>query len=107
MRSSIRSCVYRLLMPSYFPASPKLRHQLEAEPDWVKLLNPESLIVHHGMVEPDLAAAAAPPHRHLRPTFQFQRTGYFAVDSDSTVEKPVFNRVVALKEDKEKKTLGR
>jgi glutaminyl-tRNA synthetase len=30
--------------------------------------------------------------------FQFERLGYFAVDPDSTPEKPVFNRTVALKD---------
>ena len=37
-----------------------------------------------------------PARRRLdRPTFQFQRTGFFCVDSDSTKKKPVFNRVVS------------
>ena len=31
-------------------------------------------------------------------TFQFLRLGYFCVDPDSTPEKPVFNRTVALKD---------
>jgi len=31
--------------------------------------------------------------------FQFERVGFFAVDSDSTKDKLVFNRTVALKED--------
>lgn len=30
--------------------------------------------------------------------FQFLRLGYFCVDKDSTSEKPVFNRTVALKD---------
>ena len=30
--------------------------------------------------------------------FQFLRLGYFCVDKDSTPEKPVFNRTVALKD---------
>jgi glutaminyl-tRNA synthetase len=40
--------------------------------------------------------------------FQFQRTGYFCVDPDSTPDTPVFNRTVSLKDswaktkDKEK-----
>lgn len=71
------------------------------EPLWLKTLNPNSLVVEHGFVEPSLAADAKPPKAAV-PTFQFQRVGFFAVDSDSTPKKPVFNRVVALKEDKEK-----
>lgn len=35
--------------------------------------------------------------------FQFERLGFFAVDSDSTSNKMVFNRTVALKEDSGKK----
>jgi glutaminyl-tRNA synthetase len=30
--------------------------------------------------------------------FQFERTGYFCVDPDSSTEKPVFNRTVTLKD---------
>jgi glutaminyl-tRNA synthetase len=31
--------------------------------------------------------------------FQFQRIGYFCTDYDSTPEKPVFNRIVSLKDN--------
>ena len=34
--------------------------------------------------------------------WQFERTGYFTVDPDSTKSKMVFNRTVGLKEDKDK-----
>ena len=44
------------------------------------------------MVEPSLADAK-PGYR-----CQFERQGYFCVDPDSTVEKLVFNRTVALKD---------
>jgi glutaminyl-tRNA synthetase len=30
--------------------------------------------------------------------FQFLRIGYFCADSDHTAEKPVFNRIVGLKD---------
>jgi glutaminyl-tRNA synthetase len=30
--------------------------------------------------------------------YQFERLGYFAVDPDSTPDKPVFNRTVALRD---------
>ena len=30
--------------------------------------------------------------------FQFERTGYFYTDKDTTPERPVFNRVVTLKD---------
>ena len=73
-----------------------------AEPAWLKLLNPDSLVVEHALMEPALRAACGPASGHSRPTFQFQRTGYFCVDDSSSLERPVFNRVVALKEDKTK-----
>ena len=74
----------------------------EAEPAWLKLLNPDSLVVEHALMEPALRDACGPAKGQARPTFQFQRTGYFCVDDSSSVERPVFNRVVALKEDKAK-----
>ena len=36
-------------------------------------------------------------------TFQFMRQGYFCIDTDSTAERPVFNRTVALKDSFPKK----
>ena len=36
-------------------------------------------------------------------TFQFMRQGYFCVDKDSTSEKIIFNRTVALKDSFAKK----
>jgi glutaminyl-tRNA synthetase len=55
-------------------------------------LNPKSLEVVRGKVEPSLASAK-PLDR-----FQFERLGYFALDKDSRTGKPVFNRTVALKD---------
>jgi len=76
----------------------------ESAPSWLKLLNPDSCAEHEAVVERDLAQAAGPPARSAdRPAFQFQRLGFFCVDTDSTAEAPVFNRIVPLKEDKEKK----
>lgn len=73
-------------------------------PTWIKLLNPNSCTVHRALVEKALAEAAVPPDRSKdRPAFQFQRLGFFCVDTSSTAAEPIFNRVVALKEDKEKK----
>lgn len=62
--------------------------------DWKELLNPDSLNVLTGCkLEPSLAEAQ-PGER-----FQFERNGYFCVDSkDSTSENLVFNRTVALKD---------
>ena len=55
-------------------------------------LNPNSLVVVEGLVEPDLAKAEAGEK------FQFVRNGFFCVDTkDSEPGKPVFNRIVSLK----------
>lgn len=55
-------------------------------------LNPASLNVVKGYVEPSLAGTA-PGSK-----YQFERIGYFCADKDSSVEKPVFNRTVTLKD---------
>jgi glutaminyl-tRNA synthetase len=63
----------------------------------VDFLNPDSLKVITGHVEPSLRNARALDH------FQFQRLGYFNVDPDSTPEKLVFNRTVTLRDNWSKK----
>lgn len=60
--------------------------------DYKKNLNPDSLKVVKGYVES--SAANAP----VLDKYQFERLGYFCVDSDSVPGKPVFNRTVALKD---------
>ena len=62
--------------------------------DFIQCLNPNSLEVLTGCkAEAALAGVTAPA------SFQFLRLGYFAVDSrDSTPDRPVFNRAVALKD---------
>ena len=61
--------------------------------DYRAVLNPASLeVVRDAKVEPSLAGA--PPGTRV----QFERIGYFAVDSDSTPDRPVFNRTVTLKD---------
>jgi len=64
----------------------------------VDFLNPESLKVITGYVEPSLKEAKALDH------FQFQRLGYFNVDPDTTPEKLVFNRTVTLRDNWTKKS---
>ena len=62
--------------------------------DYRNYLNPDSLkIVRTAMMEPSLA------HAGKGERFQFERIGYFCVDSKDTFEgKPVFNRTVQLKD---------
>ncbi|WP_029906607.1 glutamine--tRNA ligase/YqeY domain fusion protein [Prevotella sp. 10(H)] len=61
--------------------------------DIIELLNPDSLKVLQGCkMESYLKDAKAGDK------FQFQRTGYFCVDRDSTADNMVFNRTVSLKD---------
>ena len=61
--------------------------------DFRELLNPDSLkVLTECYVEPSLLSAEPLDH------FQFQRIGYFNLDSDSSTEKLVFNRTVSLKD---------
>lgn len=62
------------------------------EVDFKEYINPDSLKVITGYVEPSLKTAVSGDK------FQFQRLGYFAVDKDSTAEKLVFNKTVGLRD---------
>ncbi|MCL2561403.1 MAG: glutamine--tRNA ligase/YqeY domain fusion protein [Rikenellaceae bacterium] len=59
---------------------------------FLDFLNPESLVEKTVLVEPSLVSAA-PGDK-----FQFERVGYFCVDSDNGVGRPIFNRTVTLKD---------
>ena len=64
-----------------------------SDSDYRDLLNPDSLRVVQGYVEPSLASAT------VEQRFQFEREGYFCIDNqDSRPEKLVFNRVVGLRD---------
>ena len=61
--------------------------------DFKEFLNPDSLkIVYPAFAEPGVKGSKPLTH------YQFQRIGYFNVDPDSTPERMVFNRTVALKD---------
>ncbi len=62
------------------------------EVDFKEFINPNSLEVITGYVEPSLQSSKNLDH------FQFQRLGYFCVDRDSSAEKLVFNKTVGLKD---------
>ena len=64
----------------------------EGQTSWQDNLNPESLIVTKGYLEPALKDAP------IGTTYQFERVGYFCPDTDSTAEHLVFNRTVTLKD---------
>ncbi|HEY4361542.1 MAG TPA: glutamine--tRNA ligase/YqeY domain fusion protein [Bryobacteraceae bacterium] len=68
-------------------------NELEEGQQFTDLLNPRSLeVVQDCKVEPSLASAA------LGVSYQFERLGYFCADKDSTPQKLVFNRTVALRD---------
>ncbi|MGD9950502.1 MAG: glutamine--tRNA ligase/YqeY domain fusion protein [Desulfobulbus sp.] len=79
--------LYDRLFTVEYPDADKEKHFMD-------YLNPESLsALSHCMVEPGLAQAD-PDDR-----FQFERQGYFCLDAkESTPEKPVFNRIVTLRD---------
>lgn len=64
----------------------------EGDEGFLTCLNPNSLQILKGYVEPHLTS----PEVGTR--FQFERLGYFCVDKDSTPERPVFNLTVNLKD---------
>ncbi|MEM7628885.1 MAG: glutamine--tRNA ligase/YqeY domain fusion protein [Planctomycetota bacterium] len=72
-------------------------------------LNPDSLrVLANAKIEPALAASVRDTFLpaglfnaemgELGPIWQFERLGYFCLDSDSSPERPVFNRAVSLKD---------
>jgi glutaminyl-tRNA synthetase len=69
----------------------------EAEPDkdgrdFRTALNPHSLEVVTAKCEPSLMEAETSKR------YQFERLGYFALDTDSTATQPVFNRTITLRD---------
>jgi len=60
--------------------------------DFMDFINPDSLKVITGYVEPSLKDA------QIEDRVQFQRLGYFCVDPDSTDKNLVFNRTVTLRD---------
>ena len=66
--------------------------QVPEDKDYKDFLNPDSLIVTNGFAEPALLENTSGI------AVQFERTGYYVKDKDSTPEKPVFNKTTALKD---------
>ncbi|OCG08283.1 glutamine--tRNA ligase [Gilliamella apis] len=61
--------------------------------DFLSTINPNSLIIKHGFVEPSLQKAKA------EQAYQFEREGYFCLDSKyATEDNLVFNRTVGLRD---------
>ena len=64
----------------------------DKEVDFKEYINPNSLEVITGYLEPSLKTAQNGER------FQFQRLGYYCVDKDSSTEKLVFNKTVGLRD---------
>lgn len=60
--------------------------------DYMDFVNPNSLEIITGYVEPSLKDA------QIGDIFQFQRLGYFNIEKDSTQDKLIFNRTVGLRD---------
>lgn len=79
--------LYDRLFRHPFPLDPKVGD------NFLDHLNPDSLqIIPGAKVEPSLKDA------NVGEKFQFERVGYFCVDPDTTEEKLVFNRTIALRD---------
>lgn len=70
----------------------------DKERDFKEFINPDSCnVLKNSIVEPSLSAAT------LDDRFQFERQGYFCLDSkESQPGRPVFNRIVTLRDSWEK-----
>ena len=66
--------------------------QVPEDKDYKDFLNPESLVLVKGYAEPALLEDASGI------AVQFERTGYYVKDKDSTAAHPVFNKTTALKD---------
>ena len=67
----------------------------KGDADYKEHINPESLVIAKGWVEPALANVTPESN------FQFEREGYYVADRfDHTSEQPVFNLTIGLREDK-------
>ena len=66
--------------------------QVPEDKDYKDFLNPDSLVPGRGLAEPALLADKSGL------AVQFERTGYYILDPDSTPDRPVFNKTVSLKD---------
>jgi glutaminyl-tRNA synthetase len=95
----VKSTIHWVSAQHAVPAEVRLYNQLftieqpDVGEDLNSIVNPNSLEVLNGcFVEPALGQAAAGDK------FQFERTGYFCIDPDTTPEKLVFNRTTTLRD---------
>jgi glutaminyl-tRNA synthetase len=98
----VKSTIHWVSTKQAISAEVRLYDKLFTKPDpndypeggsFVDNLNPHSLeVIPDAKLEPSLTKAA------VGEKFQFERVGYFCLDSDASVEKLVFNRTLSLKD---------
>ncbi|MFS7162008.1 glutamine--tRNA ligase [Serratia proteamaculans] len=95
----VKGVIHWVSIEHALPAEIRLYDRLFSVPnpaaaeDFLTTINPESLVIKHGFVEPSLTVAQ--PEK----AYQFEREGYFCADSrDSSAEHLVFNRTVGLRD---------
>ncbi|MBR9875563.1 MAG: glutamine--tRNA ligase [Vibrionaceae bacterium] len=95
----VKGVIHWVSADKALPAEVRLYDRLFTVPnpaaaeDFATTINPESLVVINGFVEPSLASVEA------EKGYQFERMGYFCADSkDSSSDNLVFNRTVGLRD---------
>ncbi|WP_062055098.1 glutamine--tRNA ligase/YqeY domain fusion protein [Aquimarina longa] len=99
-KRNVKGTLHWVSIPHAIPAEVRIYDRLfsdeapdsHKDKDFIEFLNPDSLKVITGYVEPSLSDA-----KHLD-QFQFQRLGYFNVDPDSKPDQLVFNKTVGLRD---------
>jgi glutaminyl-tRNA synthetase len=93
----VKGTIHWVAVDSAVPAEVRLYDRLVPDPgsaeDFHDVLNPDSLELVNAALEPSLADIS------VGSAYQFERQGYFATDPvDHRPDKPVFNRVVTLRD---------
>ena len=99
-RKDVRGVVHWVAVNAALPAEFRLYDRLFSVPNpeeddvpFVQKLNPDSLTVQQGFVEPSVQGDPSTTH------YQFERTGFFVQDAvDSQPDALVFNRTITLKD---------
>ena len=99
-KRKVKGTIHWVSVAQAIPAEVRLYDRLfthenpdgDKDVDFKTHINPNSLQVITGYIEPSVATAM------VLDTFQFQRLGYFCVDQDATPDKIVFNKTVGLKD---------
>jgi glutaminyl-tRNA synthetase len=94
----IKGTIHWVSAPEAIDAEVRLYDRLftvaepDAEGDFKRFLNPNSLETITAKLEPALREA------NPKDRYQFERLGYFTMDKDSKAGKPVFNRTITLRD---------